>query len=149
MIPATFEYHRANTTDEALKMMKQFGEDAKILAGRQSLIPMMKVRFARPAKLIDISKIQELRYINSEDNFVKIGSLATHRDIEKSAIITEKIPILAECACEIADVQIRNIGTIGGSLAHANPSADYPPAVLALDATIVVKKIPARQEKFK
>ncbi|MCS6874872.1 MAG: xanthine dehydrogenase family protein subunit M [Pyrinomonadaceae bacterium] len=146
MIPAPFEYYKANSTDEALKLIRDFGEEAKFLAGGQSLIPMMKVRFARPTKLIDISKVQELRYISLDGDYIKIGGLTTHRELEKSSIIIEKIPVLAHCAHEIADIQIRNVGTIGGSLAHADPSADYPPVVLALNAVIVAKSIAQERE---
>lgn len=146
MIPAPFEYYKANSTSEALEMMQKFGDEAKVLAGGQSLIPMMKLRFARPAKLIDISKIQELRYILAENEHLRIGGLTTHRDLEKSAIVIEKAPLLAECAHEIADVQIRNLGTIGGSLAHADPSADYPPTVLVLNATVVARSASGTRE---
>ncbi|GIU82185.1 MAG: xanthine dehydrogenase family protein subunit M [Acidobacteria bacterium] len=139
MIPASFEYFRANSVDEAIEMMAKYGDEAKILAGGQSLIPMMKLRFARPAKLIDIGRIDSLRYITLDGDTVKIGGLTTHRDLETSNLIAEKIPVLAECAHEIADLQIRNVGTIGGSLAHADPSADYPPVMLALDATVVAR----------
>ncbi len=139
MIPASFEYLRANSVDEAIEMMAKHGDEAKILAGGQSLIPMMKLRFARPTKVIDIGRIRELRYINFDADMIKIGGLTTHRDLEKSSIIAEKAPVLAECAHEIADIQIRNVGTVGGSLAHADSSADYPPVMLALNAVIVAK----------
>lgn len=139
MIPAPFEYYRANTLDEALELIKKFGDEAKVLAGGQSLIPMLKLRFARYSKIIDIGRLQELRYIKEEGGQIRIGGLTTHREVEKSSLIKEKVPVLSACASEIADVQVRNMGTIAGSLSHADPSADYPPTMLALGATMVVK----------
>jgi carbon-monoxide dehydrogenase medium subunit len=149
MIPAPFEYYRVGSVEEAVELMKKFGEEAKILAGGQSLIPMLKLRFARYSKIIDIGRLQELKYIKEEGEYIRIGGLITHREVEKSSLIKEKVPVLSACASEIADVQVRNMGTIGGSLSHADPSADYPPTMLALDAVMVargskgVREIPA------
>jgi carbon-monoxide dehydrogenase medium subunit len=149
MIPAPFEYYRVGSVEEAVELMKKFGEEAKILAGGQSLIPMLKLRFARYSKIIDIGRLQELKYIKEEGEYIRIGGLITHREVEKSSLIKEKVPVLSACASEIADVQVRNMGTIGGSLSHADPSADYPPAMLALDVVMVargskgVREIPA------
>jgi carbon-monoxide dehydrogenase medium subunit len=149
MIPAPFEYYRVGSVEEAIELMKKFGEEAKILAGGQSLIPMLKLRFARYSKIIDIGRSQELKYIKEEGDYIRIGALITHREVEKSSLIKEKVPVLSACASEIADVQVRNMGTIGGSLSHADPSADYPPTMLALGAVMVargskgVREIPA------
>ncbi|MEZ0360644.1 MAG: xanthine dehydrogenase family protein subunit M [Hydrogenobacter sp.] len=139
MIPAPFEYYRAKTVEEALELIKKFGDEAKVLAGGQSLIPMLKLRFARYSKIIDIGRLQELKYIRQDGDIVRIGGLTTHREVEKSQLVKDKVPVLSLCASEIADVQVRNMGTIAGSLSHADPSADYPPTMLALGATLVAK----------
>lgn len=146
MIPSAFEYYRANTVEEAIELIRKYGDEAKVLAGGQSLIPMLKLRFARYSKIIDIGRIQDLKYISQEGSTIRIGSLTTHRDIERSQLIKDKIPVLSLCASEIADVQVRNMGTIGGSLSHADPSADYPPVMLALGATIVARGVDGIRE---
>ena len=120
-------------------MLQQFGEDGKILAGGQSLIPMMKLRLAQPAHLVDISGIGELASIHEEGGKVVIGGLVTHHAVETSSVVRGKLGMLAECASVIGDVQVRNRGTIGGSLAHADPAADYPAAVLALEGEIKIE----------
>ncbi len=139
MIPASFEYYRAGSLSEAFDLIEKFGDEGKVLAGGHSLIPMLKLRFARYSALIDIGRLEELKYIKEENGIIKIGALTTHREVEKSPLIREKLPVLSLCASEIADVQVRNMGTIGGSIAHADPSADYIPTIQALEATIVVK----------
>ena len=139
MIPATFECYRPKTVDEALSLISQYKDEAKVLAGGQSLIPMMKLRFARYPVIIDIGGLDELRFIKEEDGKIKIGALTKHREVEKSELISSKIPVLSYCASEIADIQVRNMGTIGGSLAHADPSADFPPVMLVLEADVVAK----------
>ncbi len=136
MFPASFEYHRAGSVKEALSMLQRFGEDGKLLAGGHSLIPMMKLRLAQPAHLVDIGGIRELRQIREERGKIVVGGLATHRQVESSELVRSKLGLLAECAATIGDVQVRNRGTIGGSLAHADPAADYPAAVLALEAEL-------------
>lgn len=137
MIPAEFEYHVARSLDEALHLLDQHGDEAKVLAGGHSLLPLMKLRLAAPRYVVDIGRIPHLDYIRAENGKLAIGALATHAAIEASALLRAKCPLLAETAAEIADVQVRNRGTIGGSLAHADPAADYPAAILALDAEIV------------
>jgi carbon-monoxide dehydrogenase medium subunit len=139
MLPASFEYERPASVEEAIELLKKYGEEAKILAGGHSLIPSMKLRLTRPSKLIDIGRISELKYIRDEDNTVAIGATVTHWMIESSNIIRSKIPLLSQTAGSIGDVQVRNMGTIGGSLAHADPAADYPAAILATEAEIVVQ----------
>ncbi|HUA33728.1 MAG TPA: xanthine dehydrogenase family protein subunit M [Candidatus Binataceae bacterium] len=139
MFPSTFEYHRASSVKEALSFLSQFGDDAKILSGGHSLIPMMKLRLAQPAHLIDIGPVRELAQIREEGGRVVIGGLATHHAVEASAVVRGKLAMLAECAAQIGDIQVRNRGTIGGSLAHADPAADYPAAVLALEGEITIE----------
>jgi len=120
-------------------MLRQHGEDGKILAGGQSLIPMMKLRLAQPAHLVDIGGIRELASIREEGGKVVIGGLVTHHAVETSDAVRARLGLLAECASVIGDVQVRNRGTIGGSLAHADPAADYPAAVLALEGEIKIE----------
>jgi len=139
MFPSTFEYHRASSVKEALSFLSQFGDDAKILSGGHSLIPMMKLRLAQPAHLIDIGPIRELAQIREEGGRVVIGGLATHHAVETSEVVRGKLAMLAECAAQIGDIQVRNRGTIGGSLAHADPAADYPAAVLALEGEMTIE----------
>lgn len=138
MYPASFEYHTASSVQDALAMLAQYGEDAKILAGGHSLIPVMKLRFAAPSHLIDIARIPALSAITDGGTAVHIGATARHADVVSSAVIKGKAPLLAEVASHIGDPLIRNMGTIGGSLAHADPAADLPAAMLALGATLVV-----------
>ena len=139
MYPAPFEYHRAASVKDALAMLTRFGDDAKLLAGGHSLIPMMKLRLAQPAHLIDIGGIRDLAQIREDGGRIVIGGLANHHQVETSAIVKSKLGVLAECAALIGDVQVRNRGTIGGSLAHSDPAADYPAAILALEAEMRVE----------
>lgn len=136
MIPESFEYHVPKTLAEASRLVAQFGGDGKVLAGGHSLVPLMKLRLAAPKHLIDIGRIGELRYIREDDGNVQIGALTTHFQIESSDLLKSKCPLLPESAREIGDVQVRNKGTLGGSLAHADPAADWPASILALDAEI-------------
>ena len=139
MIPAAFEYQRATTLDDALAKLKAAGGGAKLLAGGHSLIPLMKLRLSEPGVLIDISKIPGLSGIREKDGRIEIGAATIHHDVETSALLKDKCPALVDAASEIGDPQVRNRGTLGGSLAHADPSADYPAVILALDADIHVK----------
>ena len=136
MIPAAFDYIAPQSLDEALRALADHGEEAKLLAGGHSLLPLMKLRLANPKLLIDLGKIPELKDISEEGDKIVIGSLATHYQIQSSAVIQKKCPLLSETARAIGDVQVRNRGTIGGSLSHADPSADWPAAILALDAEL-------------
>jgi carbon-monoxide dehydrogenase medium subunit len=136
MIPAQFDYARANTLDEALNLLAQ-NEDAKILAGGHSLIPAMKLRLTQPPLLVDIGRIKDLSYIREEDGQIRIGAMTTHYQIESSDLLKAICPLLPECASHIGDMQVRNKGTIGGSLAHSDPAADWPAAILALNAELV------------
>jgi carbon-monoxide dehydrogenase medium subunit len=136
MIPQTFEYSAPKTLDEALQLVNQGG---KPLAGGMSLIPMMKLRLATPEQLVDIGRIKELNYIRAEGGTLRLGAATTHYDVESSALVRSKCPLLAETVAAIGDVQVRNMGTIGGSVAHADPAADYPAALQALEARLVLK----------
>ncbi|HUA84479.1 MAG TPA: xanthine dehydrogenase family protein subunit M [Bryobacteraceae bacterium] len=136
MIPQTFEYTSAATLDQALGLIAQ---GAKPLAGGMSLIPMMKLRLAAPEHLVDIGRIKELNYIREQPGSLHIGAAVTHYEVESSPLVRGKCPLLAETAGHIGDVQVRNMGTIGGSIAHADPSADYPAALQALEAKIVLR----------
>ena len=138
MIPAQFDYVAPSSLAEAISLLAEHADDAKILAGGHSLIPAMKLRLAQPQLLIDIGRIKDLAYIREEAGHWRIGAMTTHYELESSARVRELCPLLAECAGSIGDVQVRNRGTIGGSLAHADPAADWPAAILALDAELVV-----------
>jgi carbon-monoxide dehydrogenase medium subunit len=137
MIPAAFEYLRPKTIPEAIGFLQQYGDDAKILSGGQSLIPMMKFRLARPAYLIDINRISGLSYIREEGGYLKIGGLTREAELENSPLIHAKYPILADTSRVIADPQIRNLATLAGNLAHGDPANDHPATMLALRAEIV------------
>lgn len=132
MIPAPFEYAAPQTLGEAIRLLASEGEEAKLLAGGHSLLPMMKLRLANPKILIDLRRISGLSGIRREGDQIVIGALTTHYEIESSALLKEVCPLLPETARAIGDVQVRNRGTIGGSLAHADPAADLPAAILAL-----------------
>ena len=136
MIPQQFEYSAPKTLDEALGLL---AEGAKPLAGGMSLIPMMKLRLAAPEHLVDLGRIKDLNYIREAGGVIHIGATSTHQDVLSSPLVRGKCPLLAETASHIGDVQVRNMGTIGGSVAHADPSADYPAALQALEAKIVLK----------
>jgi carbon-monoxide dehydrogenase medium subunit len=137
MIPPAFEYLRPNTIPEAIALLQQHGEDAKILSGGQSLIPMMKLRIARPGYLIDINRISGLSYIKEEGGFLKIGGLTREAELESSPVIRAKYPILLDTAHVIADPQVRNLATVAGNLAHGDPANDHPATMLALGAQVV------------
>ena len=132
MIPVAFEYERASSIDDALAKLAAGG--GKLIAGGHSLVPLMKLRLSEPGKLVDISKIPGLSGINEKDGRIEIGATTVHHDIATSKLLRDKCPVVADAAAEIGDVQVRNRGTIGGSLAHADPAADLPAVMLALDA---------------
>ncbi len=134
MIPSSFEYFAPASLNEALKLLSAYKDDAKILAGGQSLVPLMKLRLAKPTHVIDLNRIPDLNYVRADGDSIRIGALTTHTEIENSEIIKKDCSLLAQAAATIGDVQVRNQGTIGGSLAHSDPTADLPAAILALDA---------------
>jgi aerobic carbon-monoxide dehydrogenase medium subunit len=137
VIPANFDYVAAKSLDEAVSLLARHKDDAKLLAGGHSLLPAMKLRFAQPSLLIDISKIKDLAYIKEEGGQVRIGSMTTHFQIETSDLLRRICPLLPEAATQLGDMQVRNKGTIGGSLAHADQAADWPAAIIALNAEII------------
>ncbi|HET8562612.1 MAG TPA: xanthine dehydrogenase family protein subunit M [Candidatus Binatia bacterium] len=139
MIPAPFDYLAPRSLDEAIKALAAQGEDAKLLAGGHSLLPILKLRLATPKTLIDLRKIPDLRGIREEGGKISIGALTTHYEIESSELLKRKCPLLPKTAQRIGDVQVRNRGTIGGSLAHADPAADWPAAILALGAELKLR----------
>ena len=139
MIPPSFTYVRAASVDEALGLAVEHGEDAKYLAGGQSLLPLMKLRFAAPTVLIDLGRVTELSHVRDEGTYVAVGALTRHHDVANSELLLSDIPLLAHTAEAVGDPQIRHRGTIGGSVAHADAAADLPAALLALDATFVVR----------
>ena len=136
MFPANFEYRCPANSSEALGLLDEHGENAKLLAGGQSLIPILKLRLAEPQWVVDIGRLGELREIRETDGSVQIGSLVRHVEIERSELLARANPLLPETAAEIGDVQVRNRGTFGGSLAHADPAGDFPAAALALEARL-------------
>ena len=139
MYPASFNYHAPSSVEEALSLMAQ-NSDAKLLAGGHSLLPAMKLRLATPATIIDMKKLRgSLQYIKEDGNHIAIGALTTHAVIAASNLAQQKIPVIAQTAAHIGDMQVRNLGTIGGALAHADPAADFPAAILAADAQMVIQ----------
>jgi carbon-monoxide dehydrogenase medium subunit len=137
MIPQSFEYFRPQSVSEAIALLQEHGDGAKILSGGQSLIPMMKIRLARPDFIIDINRLADLHYINEEGGFLKIGGLTREADLETSSLIRLKYLIILDTAASIADPQVRNLATVGGNLAHGDPANDHPATMLALEAEIV------------
>ena len=140
MIPAAFEYERATSVQQASELLGRFGEDAKVLAGGHSLIPLMRLRLSQPSALVDINGIKELNYINIDNGKLRIGALTRHVQIQNSDVVKQNLPILAEVADEVGDNQVRNMGTIGGVIAHADAAGDYPTLALMLEAEIVTNK---------
>lgn len=138
MIPTAFEYQRATSLDDALARLKA-SSGGKLIAGGHSLVPLMKLRLSEPSVLIDVARIPGLSGIKEKDGKIEIGAGTTHRDVAASSLLRQVCPVVAETAAEIGDPQVRNRGTLGGSLAHADPAADYPAAMLAVDAEIHIK----------
>jgi carbon-monoxide dehydrogenase medium subunit len=139
MLPGEFEYHRAGSVDEALNLIQEYGDDGKFIAGGHSLLPLMKLRLAEPGHLIDISGISGLSGIRQNNGSVSIGALTTHYQIESSADLASAAQVMPEAASLIGDVQVRNRGTIGGSVAHADPASDLPAVLVALNAEFVAR----------
>lgn len=151
MIPPSFDYHAPSTVAEAVGLLTQLGDEAKILAGGHSLLPMMKLRFAEPAALIDLNRIDALRGVSEQDGLIRIGAMTTENQLIGSALLKAKLPLLPEAARQIADPQVRNRGTIGGDIAHGDPANDHPAIAMALDATFVLtgpngeRQVPANE----
>jgi aerobic carbon-monoxide dehydrogenase medium subunit len=138
MYPSEFDYFAPQTVEEALSLLAEHGDDAKILAGGQSLVPMMKLRIASPRYLIDVNRIGGLGGLRLEGDRLVIGALCRHAEIARSALVRERLPLMTDAAHQTADVQVRNRGTVGGSLAHADPAGDWPAALLALDTVVTI-----------
>ena len=151
MNSASFAYQRADTVDEVIALLEQHGDGAKLIAGGHSLLPIMKLRLAEPDTLIDIARVAELHGVRRDTSEIAVGALTTHHQVATDPEIRTTIPLLADTASRVGDRQVRNRGTIGGALAHADAASDYPAAILALDATIVARgpqgerRIPAQQ----
>jgi carbon-monoxide dehydrogenase medium subunit len=137
MIPKAFDYRRPKTLPEAISLLQQHGDAAKILSGGQSLIPMMKMRLAQPEYLIDINQIGGLDYIKEDEGYLKIGALTREADLEACDLIRSKYPLILDTAFSIADPQVRNLATVGGNLAHGDPANDHPATMLALNAEVI------------
>jgi len=145
MKPAAFEYHAPRSLEEALTLLAEFGSDARVLAGGQSLVPLMNMRLARPERIIDINQVAELDYITADEEFLLFGALTRHRTIERSEVVAGACPILSEAVRLLGHPQVRSRGTIGGSVAHADPAAEYPAVVAALNGEIVVQSLRGRR----
>ncbi|HZN42632.1 MAG TPA: xanthine dehydrogenase family protein subunit M [Actinomycetota bacterium] len=145
MLPSRFEYHRPDSLEEALQLLSQHGDEAKVLAGGQSLIPVMKLRLATPAHLVDIGRLG-LEAISESGGRLTVGALARHRDLERSDVLKARYPVMAAAAPLISDPIVRNLGTIGGSLCHADPAGDWGSVMLALDASVVLRSVRGERE---
>ena len=139
MIPAPFDYVRAESAEEAISLVGQHGDEAKFIAGGHSLLPMMKLRLAQPSVLIDIGRLSDLSYIRDAGDHVAIGAMTRHMDVETSELLREHVPLLAHAAGHVGDPQVRHRGTLGGTIAHADPASDLPATTLALGATYVAQ----------
>ena len=144
MIPQNFEYSAPANLQEALGLLR--GENVKVLAGGMSLIPLMKLRLAAPEQLVDLGRIPDLNTIREDKGTLRVGATTTHYQVESSALVRSRCPLLAEAAAHIGDIQVRNMGTIGGSIAHADPAADYPASLLALEAKVVLMSAKSQRE---
>ena len=139
MIPAAFAYARADSVDEAIALLAEHGDDAKLLAGGHSLLPLMKLRLATPSVLVDVGRLDDHSYVRDDGETLAIGGLTRHHDVQHDAVLREHAPLLAAAAGEVGDPQVRHRGTLGGSLAHGDPASDLPAVVLALRGSIVVR----------
>jgi aerobic carbon-monoxide dehydrogenase medium subunit len=146
MIPAKFDYRRAGSVGEAISLLSEQGDGAKLLAGGHSLLPLMKLRLAVPTMLVDIGRLSDLSYVHDQGDHLAIGALTRHRDLEQSEVLRAQAPVLAYVAGQVGDPQVRHRGTIGGSIAHGDPASDLPAVVLALDGTMVVEGPRGRRE---
>jgi carbon-monoxide dehydrogenase medium subunit len=151
MIPSAFEYHRPDSLDEALRLLATHGDDAKLLAGGHSLLPLMKLRLAAPDVVVDIGRLNELSYIRDAGDHVAIGALTRHYQVQRSELLASLVPILPHATSTVGDPQVRHRGTIGGSIAHGDPASDLPAVVLALGATFTLtgpsgqRRVPAAE----
>lgn len=139
MIPASFEYERAESVDHALELLAGYGDDAKLLAGGHSLLPLMRLRLAQPSALVDISRLSDLSYVKEDGDKIAIGALTCHEDVHFNELLRTQCPLVPHTAGEVGDPQVRHRGTIGGSVAHGDPASDLPTVLLTLDAEFVVR----------
>jgi carbon-monoxide dehydrogenase medium subunit len=139
VIPAAFDYVKAGSADEAVTMLGEYGDDAKLLAGGHSLLPLMKLRLATPSVLVDLGRVRDLSYVRDQGTHVAIGALTRHCDVQRSELLRSEVPLLPYVAGLVGDPQVRHRGTIGGSIAHGDPASDLPAAILALDATLIAQ----------
>jgi aerobic carbon-monoxide dehydrogenase medium subunit len=146
MIPAAFDYVRAGSAEEALAALAEHGDEAKLLAGGHSLLPLMKLRLAVPAVLVDIGRLRELSYIRDSGDHIAIGALTRHRELETSDLLAREVPLLRHAAGQVGDPQVRHRGTLGGSVAHGDPASDLPAVLLAVRATFVVRGASGERE---
>lgn len=146
MIPAAFDYVRASSAEEAISLIGEHGEDAKFLAGGHSLLPLMKLRLAQPSVLVDIGRLKDLSYIREDGDVIAIGALTRHMDVQNSELLATHAPLLAHAAGFVGDPQVRHRGTLGGTIAHADPASDLPAVTLALGATYVAQGPNGRRE---
>lgn len=146
MIPSAFEYVLADSADEAIALLGEHGDEAKLLAGGHSLLPLMKLRLATPSVLIDVGRLSDLSYIEMRGDELAIGALTRHHELERSQLLLAEVPLLAHTAHQVGDPQVRHRGTLGGTLAHGDPASDLPAAVLALGGTILVQGPRGRRE---
>lgn len=137
MIPAAFDYVRVESAEEAIAQLVEHGDEAKVMAGGHSLLPMMKLRLAVPSVIVDVGRLDDLRYVREADDHVAIGALTRHHDLETDELLRAQVPLLAHAASQVGDPQVRHRGTLGGTLAHSDPASDLPAVLLALDATLV------------
>ena len=140
MIPASFDYEVAESAEHAVQLLGEHGDEAKLLAGGHSLIPMMRYRLATPTTVIDVGRLDDLRYINRTNGTISIGALTTHSELEHSDVLADACPLLAHVASVVGDPAVRHRGTLGGTLAHSDPASDLPAAVLALGGTLVAPR---------
>jgi carbon-monoxide dehydrogenase medium subunit len=145
VIPAAFDYVAPTTIDDAVRALSEAGEDGKVIAGGQSLMPVLRMRLAAPSKLVDLGRIPELRGVREDGDTLVIGAMTTHYDVQRDALIAEHAALLTEATNTVADPQVRHRGTFGGSLAHADPAADLPAVALALDAELVLHGMDGRR----
>jgi aerobic carbon-monoxide dehydrogenase medium subunit len=139
VIPASFEYERAGSVEEAIDLLGRHGEDAKPLAGGQSLLSFLKLRLARPSMLVDIGRLGELAYVREDDDRIAVGALTTYEDAHRDGLLRQECPILAHACGEVGDLQVRHMGTIGGGVVHGDPASDVPAVLVALDGEIVLR----------
>ena len=146
MIPASFEYERADSVEAALALLAEHGDEAKLLAGGHSLLPLMKLRLATPAVLVDVGRLRDLSYVRESGSEIVVGALTRHAELERSSLLLAELPLLAHAAGQVGDPQVRHRGTLGGTLAHGDPASDLPAVVLALGGTLVVQGPGGRRE---